>query len=148
MLGIMSVMVTSWKRTYANTAVSSAPDPAGHCQPTPPLEAAGRSQAWLARALVGQCSSLPAPGAQALACALQRPVSPVLWQLHSQAPLASKVKSPGCPQRPAEGGPVFPFVSPPHQKADISFSASASQGRQEAREAVSEQLKQKHTTES
>ena len=139
-------MVAFWKRTYTHTAVFSAPDPTGHCQPTPPPEAAGRSQARLARSLVGHCSSFLAPGAQAFACALQWPVSPVLWKLHSQAPLASKVKFPGCSQCPPEEDPVSPFFSPSHQKAYISFLASAIRGQTE--EALSEQLKQKQITES
>ena len=114
------------------TVVFRAPDPmAGHCQPTPPPEAPRLSQAQLARSLVGRCSSLLAPGAQAFACALQWPVSPVLWKLHSQAPLASKVKFPGCSQCPPEEDPVSPFFSPSHQKAYISFLASAIRGQTE-----------------
>ena len=46
------------------TVVVSAPDPAaGHCQPTPPPETPGHSQASLARLLCGHCSFLLSPGA-------------------------------------------------------------------------------------
>ena len=53
MIGVMVVMVTSFRRTYARTVVFSAPDPrAGHCQPLPQLEISGHSQASLAQFLV------------------------------------------------------------------------------------------------
>ena len=46
------------------TVVASAPDPAAdHCQPTPPPETPGHSQASLARLLCGHCSFLLSPGA-------------------------------------------------------------------------------------
>ena len=39
MVGVMTVMATSFKRTCASTVVSSAPDPAtGHYPPIPPPE--------------------------------------------------------------------------------------------------------------
>ena len=53
-VGVMMIMVTSFKRTCACTVVFSSPDPsAGHCQPTPLLETPGHSQASLAQSLVG-----------------------------------------------------------------------------------------------
>ena len=53
MVGVMVVMVTSFKRIYARTVVFSAPDPkAGHCQPTPWLETPEHSQASLAQSPV------------------------------------------------------------------------------------------------
>ena len=58
--------------------VFSAPDPAaGHCQPTPPPETAGHSQASLVQSLVG--SLLLSPGSwctQGFVNALQEFVSP------------------------------------------------------------------------
>ena len=57
----MATMETSFKRTYANTVVFSAPDPrAAHCQPTPPLETSEHSQASLAQSLVGSLLLSPA----------------------------------------------------------------------------------------
>ena len=42
----MKIMVTSFKRSHADTATLSAPDPAaGHCQPTHLLVTPGHSQA-------------------------------------------------------------------------------------------------------
>ena len=61
MVGIMAVMVTSFKRTYARTVVFSAPDSlAGRYQPTPPPETPGQSQESLAQTLLG--SLLLSPG--------------------------------------------------------------------------------------
>ena len=59
MIGVMVVMATSFKRTYAAghgspDCCSQCPDPvAGHYQPTPPLEIPGHSQASLAESIVG-----------------------------------------------------------------------------------------------
>ena len=73
------------------------PDPAaGHCQPTPPPETPGHSQASLAQSPVG--TLLLCPGSwcsHAFVCALQESVSPVLWKFYNQISLASKVKFPG-----------------------------------------------------
>ena len=42
----MKIMVTSFKRSHADSATLSAPDPAaGHCQPTHLLVTPGHSQA-------------------------------------------------------------------------------------------------------
>ena len=55
MVGVMTIMATSFKGTYALTVVFSAPDPTtGHCQPTPLLEAPGHSQPSLSQFLVGK----------------------------------------------------------------------------------------------
>jgi len=73
MVGVMVVMVTFFKRTYAQTLIFSAPDPmAGQCRPTPPPEPPGHSQGHLGQSLVG--SLLLSPGswrAQGFVCALQ-----------------------------------------------------------------------------
>ena len=60
MVGVMVVMLTSFKRTYpsmpglSRAAVISAPDPtAGHCRPRPPPETPKHTQASLAQSLVG-----------------------------------------------------------------------------------------------
>ena len=58
---VMKIMVTSFKRPHACTAILSAPDPAaGHHRPTPPPETLGHSQASLGQSLVG--SLLLSPG--------------------------------------------------------------------------------------
>ena len=92
MVGIMAVMVISFKRIYApRTVVFSVPD----CWPMPPPETPGHSQASLARSLVG---SVPlSPGfwcTQSFVCAHQEFISPVLWKFCNQIPLAFKVKFP------------------------------------------------------
>ena len=96
-VGVMMVMATSFKRAYAKTVVFSAPDPAaGHCQPMPPSETPGHSQASLAQSLVW--TRFLSPGSwctRGFVCALQESVSPVLWKFCNQIPLASKVKFPG-----------------------------------------------------
>jgi len=48
MVEVMKTMVTSFKRSRADTAALSAPDPAaGHCKPTPLLKTPGYSQTRL-----------------------------------------------------------------------------------------------------
>ena len=94
-LNWLAVMVTSFKRTYARTAVVSAPDPvADHFWPL--LETPGHSRASLSQSLVG--SLLFSPGSwctQGFICALHASVSPGLCKFCNQIPLASKVKFPG-----------------------------------------------------
>ena len=54
MIGVMAVLATPFKRTYASIVVFSAPDyAAGHCQPMPLPETPGQLQASLAQSLVG-----------------------------------------------------------------------------------------------
>ena len=84
---VMTVMLTSFKRSPAHTAALSAPSPAaGHRRPTPLPETPGHSWASLGQSLVG--SLLLSPGswcAQGSVCALQESVSPVLckfWWLY------------------------------------------------------------------
>ena len=76
----MKIMVTSFKRSCAHIVLLSAPNPAaGHCQPTPPLETPGHSQASLGQSLVGSLLlSLRSWCAQVFICALQESVSPGL----------------------------------------------------------------------
>ena len=73
MVEVIKITGTSFKRSHACTATFSAPNPAaGHCQPTPPPETAGHSQASLGQSLVG--SLLLSPGfwcTQGSVCALQ-----------------------------------------------------------------------------
>ena len=73
------------------------PDPAaGRCQPTPPPEIPGHSQASLAQSLVGTLLLFPGSWClYAFVCALQESVYPGLWKSYNQIPLASKVKFPG-----------------------------------------------------
>ena len=96
MVGVMKIMVTSFKRSCAHTVAFSALDPAaGHCWPMPRWTPR-HLQASLDQSLVG--SVLLSPGswcAQGFVCALQESVSPVLCKFSDQIPLASKVKFPG-----------------------------------------------------
>ena len=46
MIGVIAVLATSFERTYASIVVCNASDyAAGHCQPMPPPETPGQSQA-------------------------------------------------------------------------------------------------------
>ena len=71
---VMKILVPSFKRSHAHTAILSAPNPAaGHCWPTPPLETPGHSRASLRQSLVG--SLLLSPGSwctQGFVCDLQK----------------------------------------------------------------------------
>ena len=87
MVEVMKIMVASFRRSRARTAVLSSPNPAaGHHQPTPLLETLGQSWASLGQPLVG--SLLLSPGSwciQGFVCALQESVSQALckfWQLY------------------------------------------------------------------
>ena len=77
MVGVMMAMVTSFRRTCADTVVFSSPDTAaGHCWPAPPPETPGHSWASLGQSLLG--SLLLSPGSwciQGFVCALQESVS-------------------------------------------------------------------------
>ena len=99
MVGVMVVMVTSFKRTYDHTVEFSVPYlTAGNCQPTPLPETPGHSQASLAQSLVG--SLLLSPGSwctQGFVCVCQESVFPVLCKFCNQIPLVSKVKFLGVP---------------------------------------------------
>ena len=87
MVEVMKIISTAFKRSHACTAPLSTPNPAaGHCQPAPPLETPGHSQASLGQSLIGLL--LLSPGSscpQGSVYALQESVSPVLckfWQLY------------------------------------------------------------------
>ena len=76
MVELMKIMVTSFKRSHAYSAVFSAPDPAaGHHQPSPPPGTPGHSQASWVSLLWGHCSFLLGPGAHKVVCALQESIS-------------------------------------------------------------------------
>ena len=94
MVGVMPVVVTSFKSAYVSTLVFSAPDPtSGHCRPTSVLETPGHSQASLTRSLVR--SLLLSPGswyAQGFVCAFPESFPPVLWKFCNQILLAFKIK--------------------------------------------------------
>ena len=65
----------------------------------PLWETPGHSKASLAQSFVG--TLFPSPGsrcAHGFVCALQEPVSPVLWKFCNQIPLAYRVKFPGSSQ--------------------------------------------------
>ena len=83
MVEVMKIMATSFKRSHALTAATSASDPeAGHCRPTPPPETPGYSWACLGQFSVG--SLLLSPGSlclQGFIHAFQESVSPVLCVL-------------------------------------------------------------------
>ena len=54
MVELIKIMAVSFKRSPACTGTLNAPDHvAGHCQPTPPPETSGHSQASLGQSLVG-----------------------------------------------------------------------------------------------
>ena len=93
MVGVIVVMVTSFRRTNALIAVSSATDhTASHFLPIPPRETPGHTQASPAQSLVGTPFLFPGSWcAQGFVCALQESVSPVLCKFCNQIPLASKV---------------------------------------------------------
>ena len=80
MVEVMKIMATSLKRSHADTAALSAPNPAaGHCWPTPLPQTPEHSQVSWCQSLVG--SLLLSSGScctQGFLCALQESVSPVL----------------------------------------------------------------------
>ena len=88
MLKVMKIMVlTSFKRSHAGTALLSVCDPAaGHCQPTPPPDTPGNSWTILGQSIVGSVLlSSGSWGTQGFVCALQKSVSPALckfWWLY------------------------------------------------------------------
>ena len=86
-VGLLVVMVTSFKKTYAHTVLFSGSDPtAGHCQPMLLPETPGPSHASLVQSLMG--TLLLSPG---FWCP-SKSVSRVLWKFCNQIPLASKIK--------------------------------------------------------
>ena len=101
MVGVMTIMMTSFKRTCTDTALFSALDPAaGHYRPTPSPDTPGGSHENLALSLVGTLLLSPGPCyTQGIVCALQESVSPVLCKFCNQFKfkfkLASKFKFPG-----------------------------------------------------
>ena len=89
MVEVMTIMVTSFKRSHVCTGALRAPNPAtGHRQPMPLPETPGLSQASLGQSLVR--SLLLSPGSwyiQGFVCALQESVSPLLckfWWLYGR----------------------------------------------------------------
>ena len=81
MVKAMKIMVPSFKRCHGGTATLSGPDPAaGRCQPTPPLETPGHSQASLGQSLVGPLRLFPGSWCTVFVCSLQGSVSPVLYK--------------------------------------------------------------------
>ena len=71
MVGVMTVMATSFKRTCASTVVSSAPDPAaGHCQCTPLQGMPRHTQARLAQSRVGTLFLSPGSWCAGFVCVL------------------------------------------------------------------------------
>ena len=100
MVGVMAVMVASFKRTCWHTVAPgllySVPQPHSRPQSTQALDRdSEHSQTSLAQSLLG--SLLLSPGsrcAQDFLCALQHSVSPVLWKFYNHIPLDFKVKFP------------------------------------------------------
>ena len=89
MVEVMKIMATSFKRSSAQIAALSSPDPvAGHHQPTPLLETPGPSWASMGQSLVGSLLLFPGSWcAQVFVCALQESVSPLVckfWQLYGE----------------------------------------------------------------
>ena len=85
MVEVMKIMVTFFKTSHACAATLSAPNPAaGHCQPTPPLETPGHSQASLCQSLVGSLLLSPGSWCTRFCLCPPRVYFPVLskfWQL-------------------------------------------------------------------
>ena len=84
---VMKIMVTSFKRSHAGTAILNAPDPAsGQHRPMPPLETPRHSRARLGQSFVRSLLfSLGSWCTHSSVCALQESISPVLckfWQLY------------------------------------------------------------------
>ena len=86
MVEVMKIMVTSFKTSHACAATLSAPNPAaGHCQPTPPLETPGHSQASLCQSPVGSLLLSPGSWCTRFCLCPPRVYFPVLnkfWQLY------------------------------------------------------------------
>ena len=82
MLELMKIMVISFKRSHAHSAILIAPDPeTGHCWPMPPLETPEHSWASLGQSLLGSLLlSAESWCTQGFVCALQESVFPVLWK--------------------------------------------------------------------
>ena len=76
MVEVMKIMGASFRKSQAHTAALSAPDPAaGHCQPTPPLEAPGHGQVWFSL-LWGHFSFLLGSGAHKFLFVLSKRLFP------------------------------------------------------------------------
>ena len=75
-VGVMKIMVASFKRSHAPTAPLSSPHPATvpHRPPPPPGTPGLSRQVWVSH-LWGHCSFLLGPGVQGSVCALQESVS-------------------------------------------------------------------------
>ena len=77
MMEVMKIMVTSFRRSHACSAMLSVPNPAGgHCWPMPPSETPGHSRVSLSQSLMG--SGILSPGSwctQVSVCTLQGAVS-------------------------------------------------------------------------
>ena len=137
MVEVMKIMMTSFKRSCAHTAVLSTPDPAaGHHRPTPPPETPGHSRASLHQSLVG--SLLLSPGswcAQGSFCALPESVSPVLckfWRLWGGLMVTSSKRAYAIPRSTAPRAPdpaavhcwpIPPQETPKHSSVSISIGS-------------------------
>ena len=106
MVEVMKIMATSFKRSSAQIAALSSPDPAaGHHQPKLTPEAHGPSQASLGQSLVRSplFSSMPWY-AKGFVCALQESVSPVVckfWQLYGGLVVTSSKRTYATPRSAA-----------------------------------------------
>ena len=106
-VGLLVVMVTSFKKTYAHTVLFSGSDPtAGHCQPMLLPETPGPSHASLVQSLMG--TLLLSPGFRCPS----KSVSRVLWKFCNQIPLASKIKFLGV-FSPFAGSPGWKYIVGP-----------------------------------
>ena len=100
MVGVMAILVTSFERTYASHLCIQCPWL--HGRPLSTHSSAGDSSTLrgsLGQSLVGSLFLSPVSSCtEGFFCALQEPVSPVMWKFCNQIPLASKVKFPGVSQ--------------------------------------------------
>ena len=92
-VGVMKI-ISAFKSTCAGILLFHAPDNSvEHCLPMSPPETPGYSQGNMAQSLVGTLFLYPGSWCiQRFVCALQESISPVLWKICNQIPLASKLK--------------------------------------------------------
>ena len=130
----MKIMVTSFRRSHANIATLSAPNPAtGHCRPTSLQETPGHSRASLGQSLV--VSPLLSPGAYKVLFVPSKSLFPqscvssgssLVGLMATSSPRAYAVPKPAASRAPAPvAGHCWPL---PPQETLRHGSVSASVG--------------------
>ena len=139
MVEVMTIMVTSLKRSSACTATLMAPDPVvGHRQPMPLPETPGHSWESLGQSILGLLLLFPGCWyAQSFVCAVQESVSPALckfWQLYGR--VNGDLLQEGlchtqvcCTQRPCPcSRPLLTHTSTGDTHTHVSFSLCGASG--------------------